>query len=271
MPSRITPFLLIALSAAAAPAASISVNFNISGNDNNAVDSDESATSIYAGANWNNLVTRASGQGVVEDAFALFSHSLNDDTGSAAATLATTIATGGGFSEFSDVSPAGPRGAFGEAGMMQSTLNFGGAFPSEVVTITGLGPAFTANGYYVIAYFDLGDVNRTYGLTVDDGSASETYWTQDISRADAGGTDSDNDDDGIMEWTLSTGTNSAEATPDANYAVFRGFSNASFTISGVSTGGRAVMNGLQIVALPEPSSAALALAAALGCALRRRR
>jgi hypothetical protein len=147
---------------------------------------------------------------------------------------------------------------------MQSRLNFGGsAAPGETLTITGLGPAFTDNGYKVMVFFDMGSsAARTYGFTI----GGTTYWTNDVT-----GTDADSNDDGLMEWRQALGTTSATATQSANYAVFEGLTADSFTIEGETTGGRAVISGLQVVAVPEPSSSAILLLLGAGFLVRRKR
>lgn len=122
-------------------AASISVNFRIGSNDNNTVDTDESATSLQnvSGTYWNNITVRNTGTaGAVEVAFD--GTSLIDDSGANAATLNTTIGIGQGFSQFGDVTSGANRGLFGEAGLMQSFLNYGGSVAGETITINGLDP-----------------------------------------------------------------------------------------------------------------------------------
>jgi arylsulfatase A-like enzyme len=231
--------LAVCIFVSSAQAQIIGVNFRIGTNDNNSVDADESATSMVpvSGANWNNITVRNSGTGSVNVAFD--GTALVDDSGTSAATLNTTIGVGGGYAEWADVTAGTARGAEGEAGLMQSHLNFGGSVSGETLTISELGTEFTDNGYKVLVFFDMGSgTSRTYGITI----GSTTYWTADVT-----GTDGDPDNDGLMEWKQATGTDSATATQSANYAVFDGLSASSFTIEGVSTGGRSIISGFQVV------------------------
>lgn len=244
----------------------ISVNFRISGNDNNSVDADETATSLVpaSGVNWNNITLRAAGAGSLENAFD--GTLLLDDAGANGATLNATFGAGEGFSEFGDATAGANRALFGEAGLMQSHLNFGAAAAGETITVNDLGPGFTGNGYAVYLYFDLNTAARRYGFTVDDGASVSTFWTADTP------TDSDSDDDGAIEWKLATGSTSGSATADANYAMYTGLSGSSFTVRGLSTGGRAILSGFQVVSsIPEPSSAALLVLAGADLLAWRRR
>jgi len=245
---RILPLFACLFASAVSEAQIISINLRIGTNDNNTVNEDETATSIMPieGNHWNN-VTVASTKGNVNVDFN--NTSLNDHLGNPAATLTTTITNGQGYASWSDLTDGTARGATGEAGMMQSYLNFGGAAaPAETLAITGLGSDFTADGYKVILYFDLGATTvRTYGFTIGE----TTYWTAEKNPGD-----SDSNDDGVMEWVQAAGTTSATATENANYAVFEGMTADSFTITGLSTAGRASLAAIQILSnnahIPNP-------------------
>ena len=124
---------------------------------------------------------------------------------------------------------------------------------------------FSANGYFVVIFNDIGSLGRTYGHNVSDGLVSATFWTTDTA-----GVYSDSKGDGVMEYVLATGTTSGTTTADANYAVFTGLTADGFTVSGASVSGRTALSGFQIIAVPELSSPALLGMSGL-CMLRRRR
>jgi hypothetical protein len=255
--------VVLAIPATADLISVISVNFSLTGNEGNSVGPDQSATQFadVGGQYWNNIVLRTTASnGTVEHAFD--GTSLVDDAGANAATLNTTIGVGGGYVALGNTSSPNQTST-GEAGMMQSYLNFGGSVPAETITINGLGSSFTSAGYEVYLFFDYNGA-RTYGFTVDDGTVSSSFWTADTS------TTADSNNDGVMEWNQAVGTTSGTATPNGNYARYTGLSGSSFTISGVSTSGRAVLNGMQIVAIPEPSSLVLVGLAFLSLAVFRK-
>ncbi|MGC4002105.1 MAG: hypothetical protein QM811_02720 [Pirellulales bacterium] len=132
-----------------------------------------------------------------------------------------------------------------------------------VITISNLGSAYTANGYKVVAFFNIGALSRNYGLRVDDGTTSATYFTNDTA------VDSDPTDSGAMTWLKATGVTSGTATSNANYAVFDGLNASSFNITGiVGVSGRSIISGFQVianpVAVPEPGTYGLL---AFACAL----
>lgn len=246
----------------------ININFAIGNppNDNNGVDANETAGVDVAanGQLWNVATTNTSGPANASffagnttggNSISLFdSHGNNN-----AASLTSTLAPTGGFTNFSDVSP-GVSGNTGDSGMFQSYLNFGGSAPGETLTISGLGGDF-ASGYDVYIYFE-GNLDRTYGFTI----GGQTIWGTDSLD------NSDINNDGIIEFAEGIGVSSGTAN-SSNYVVFRGLSGASFTISAQTLGGRAVINGLQIVAIPTPAAlpAGLALIGLVAVRGRRRR
>lgn len=227
--------------------APVSVNLGINLNDANAVDPGE--TSVVGnpdamaldGASWNNILLQNTGSSGVPTTFITNttggnSITLLDAVGNNAAELTSTIASGGGFSNFADVSSPN-QATTGDGGLFQSFLNFGAAVPAETLVVSGLGSEFTDRGYKVVAFFDIGNATRTYGLKV----GSQEFWTLDNP------TDSDPDNDGVIAWNRTMATTSGTAVTNANYAVFDHLTGASFTLEGVSTGGRTVLSGFQIV------------------------
>ena len=230
------------------PLPSISVNLQLGTNDNNGVDADEWGGVVPVGGNgWNQILTRdsADNYGVptpfITGSTGGNSFALKDDQGNpVAAELTSTLAAGGGYTNWANVSGAGV-GATGDAGVLQSYLNFGGTAPGETLTVSGLGSEFTDNGYEVYLYFGAGAAvvpSRQYGWSV----GGTTVWGDDDCD------NSDANDNGIIEWKRAQGTSAATAN-SANYAVFTGLSDPSFTISAQAVGGRATLNGFQIVAV----------------------
>ena len=187
-------------------AASISVNFCVGQTDASLVDSGEAATQFQSvdGTNWNhvllankkgsptNFITASTGGNFIR---------LRDAAGNTnAAQLTSTIPVGDGFCNFSYATPEPQLSNYGEAGMMNSYLLIAGA--AETFTVSGLGSAFTANGYKVFLFFDIGTnvANaRTLGYSVNDGLNSNILWT-----VDQVGDQSDTNDDGTIEWLQAT-------------------------------------------------------------------
>ena len=245
-------------------ATSININFSAFGADDESVNSDETAivgtdasdTAILgavnvSGSGWNNI--RLGDKAGIPETFTAATQGgmhidLIDDTGVDSG--ADLTSAGGNF--FANTSTATDnatnRAAQGEGGLMQSFLLLNG---NETVTISNLPSSLTANGYTAYAFFDIGVVTRTYGLTAN---GSPIFWTTDTT-----GTDSDANEDGLIDWLQATGTTAGSATTNANYAVFPGLSGSTFTITGdASVNGRSAVAGIQLVAnVPEPSTALL--------------
>jgi arylsulfatase A-like enzyme len=93
------------------------------------------------------------------------------------------------------------------------------------VTVSGLGSAFTDDGYSVYIYFDSIANDRDFAITID----GQTIVGSDRSTFN-----------GILVEASGAGI-------DSNYAVFNGLTTSSFDIDLDSTPGRAAVNGLQIV------------------------
>ena len=254
-----TVVVVMAISFHALPATAdsqISVNFNISGNDNNSVETAVGGLVPVGavdvdGSGWNNVITRGSGDG---DATTLTTASPINLIDNSTVNAAILTAAGGSFySHFTDnVDNVANRGAFGEAGLMQSDLLLN---TSESITISGLSTEYTDNGYDLFLFFG-GDLDRSYGFNVNDGTVDLDVYIDDDANPDA-----DADDDGLIEWIAATGNTLGTATDDATYAKFADLDGSSFTISGLAgSGGRSSLTGFQIVAkpaVPEPTSIAI--------------
>jgi PEP-CTERM motif len=138
------------------------------------------------------------------------------------------------------------------------------------ITVTGLSALFTGGGYQDLVYQNA-DSAGSFGYTVTD-NAGHTRTAYGLQTAGAGG-----------NYPLAGGTNgfagSTSANPAgpgsaANYVILSGLTGSNFTITaaaGTTGDGRVRPNGFQIVAVPEPSAAALAALGGLGLLARRRR
>ena len=234
----------------------ISINFSISLNDANSVDADETAVAgtdsidpaitnalNFSGSLWNNILLNNSGNTAPASFTAATqggnSIALIDSTGG---TVATMTSSGSFYCNFSDSTDiAGNRTAQGEAGLCQSFLNLNN---SETVSISGLS-SWAPNGYRVVAFFEIGAVNRTMGLTMSDGAESQTIWCQSFTSSDG-----DLDEDGLVDWIRATGTGSGSATTNGNFGVYQTvFAGDTLSIIGGQASPRSVVSGLQIIAL----------------------
>ena len=167
--------------------------------------------------------------------------------------------------------PLGSATGSGDQNMMKAYLdNFGG----QSITVSGLPTNFTDSGYYVYAYFNVDQVAQM-GFTVADNAGNTD--TRFGRQSGGNGTN----------YPLGGGTNGyvvsadsvnnfATATP-SNAIFLQGFNGSSFTLTGVNgigapgSGNRARINGLQIIAIPEPSSVLALLFGSVGLLFVRRR
>ncbi len=241
------------LAAGSAEATTISVNLRIGSNDKNSVDADETAGAVpVSGVHWNNI-TIAGTRGL-PTSFYSRSFQLKDDAGNAnAATLTSTLVSGDGYADWSDVTSSGNRGKTGDAGMMQSLLNNAADLDGgRHVEVSGLGGSFLTNGYSVYLFFE-GSNSRTYELTVTPttGSPMSVFGMDNGDNSDA-------NNDGHIEWRKATGTSMATAN-SANYARFAGLAAPGFAIDLDADTGRGSLNGIQIVESPQVTETAISI------------
>jgi hypothetical protein len=134
------------------------------------------------------------------------------------------------------------------------------------LAISGLGTDFTTSGYDVYVYFGSAlnfATNDPYTLSFSDGST--TYYAEvEEDVATYTGT-----------FSRAASTVSGSPTTSSNYVLFEGLSSANFTITAgnidnVTTDSSGAITGMQIVAIPEPSTLVL-VGLALGSLLFFRR
>ncbi|MGJ8649410.1 MAG: PEP-CTERM sorting domain-containing protein [Opitutaceae bacterium] len=259
-----------------ASAQSISVNFHV-GNDTDAQADHEitgtEAAGLDGNTTWNNINV---GDGATNSGATIFADTtLSDDNGdTSAATLGSTLTTGASSSWFVGyaASQASAEGELGLAGTNHDDLfnsylalnnpqGDGNPLDNFQLSITGLGTDFTTNGYYVIIYSDSDRRNtssnsrRSEFLVTPGGGLGTTVFVEDDDPAATVN---------IFDGTYILSDNSETGADYSNYTIVSGLTADSFTIDIFSDdGGRGAISGFQIVAVPEPSVAAL-LAGLLG-------
>lgn len=137
------------------------------------------------------------------------------------------------------------------------------------IVVTGLPAAYTTNGYNILVYYNNDNNLNTAGFTALDNLANTDtrYGHQVAANANypLGGPDG---------YIISTDPNS-NTTFSANIVQLSGLSGADFTLTGNAGSGqpsiRARPNGIQIIAVPEPSSMLFVLLGAVGLVFHRRR
>lgn len=253
--------ILLGLAALLPPghARSISVNMAVlPTTDAQRVDAGESSVSGIAGAesvdgaNWNNIPLRTTSAAGDPTVFRSSTQGgnrirLKESTGADSPVEMTSAGTF--YASFANTSSPNTTGT-GDAALMHGYLVFNS---SESISLAGLA-AWAPYGYKVYAFFDIGAVTRTYGVSMTDGTVSQIFWTADST------TDADVDNNGVIEWQATAAATSGSAVADANYAVFGDFTGDTLTISGDTfpLGTRAVLSGFQIVANPGPPLATIA-------------
>ena len=217
---------------------------------------------------WNNILVGNGGAPTGATIFA--SQSLTDNSGSAAASIASTLTAGTTSSWFvgyaassaADEEELGGPGAGGVAGLSDNNLfnsylalngPSGDGSPADnfVLSVSGLGSEYTTNGFNLIIYSD-----------TDRGAASNADRTNVFTVTPAGGsptsvlTEDDGSVGGVFDGTYIRSNNADTNDTFSNYTVVSGLTSSSFTIEVTSpgSGGRGGISGFQIVALDEPAS-----------------
>lgn len=130
--------------------------------------------------------------------------------------------------------------------------DYTGTTKPSTVELSGLNASF-ASGYYLIVY--LTGFNANLGASIDDGSTTYYYQAVDFTSSTW---------DGTLVQTTATADSGSGANPVAQYAIF-GSSSSPLTADTITLtertlyGGGAGIGGLQIMGVPEPASASVAL------------
>ncbi len=165
------------------------------------------------------------------------------------ASTGTTLTLAGGFGAW------GIGGATQDSDGTYNSAIFSGYYNSLGSTLTLGSIPFSAYDIYVYISSD-GD-GRTG--TVSDGTTTFSFSTDARAKVDAHGN---------FAFALTTDTGTGH--PSANYALYSGLTGGSQTFTIANTSDGMGFAGIQIVAVPEPSTLALAGLSLLGVALRRR-
>jgi len=206
-------------------------------------------------ANWNNITSGAQTGTTTGSA-------LVNDGG---ATTAASVTVFNRFWQDQVSTASGDHQIYSEYTNTSATAN-------GVVNVAGIGTGFTSNGYNVIVY--LGGTNDMGANTAIEVGANinggTDQWIRVIRRSPSF--------NGAWDSTpFSTEPLAQASAAESNYIMFTGLTASSFDInilkdpSSTNSWSRAGLRGIQIVAVPEPSSAALLGLGGLALFLRRRR
>ena len=212
----------------------IGINFYKTGTGSQMLDPSEEA-GVEPQVHWNNVYWNGKSQ-------------LHNDSG-----LVTAVSVATTTSKDRDATwvPVGPSSS-GDFRLMRQYIHSEGS--GMTVIVSGLGPPFTVHGYDVIVYFD-----------GENGGKNDVDW---VTRYDVGvdgtiiATVYGRDAKDTVQWdgtfVQAFGISAAAATA-GNYVRFDGLKASAFTLTAtpVTGMGQGPINGLQIIALPEPVSLAL--------------
>jgi len=255
-----------------AQAAAIGLNFN--GNDNvNLAAGDLAGAPGYAQLNWNNFDkyggdfpnTTTGGT------------SVKDETGVTVPNVRADFDATGEFNSGSSTATPNGRlmnGYQDSNGNPNSGTSLNSDQNRPYVGIFNLGTDYTSGGYSVIVYTDGDTTGRGGAFWIETANYSDgrnqtgtaitpTYYAQDPGNF--------NDTGFVQVTSIISGS-----PTQGNYIVFTGLTSANIVVRAdeiYDVGGfkRTPINGIQIVAIPEPASMAIAVAAGFGLLGRRRR
>jgi hypothetical protein len=231
--------------ASSASAATTAISWNFDRSDPSGTVSGTSLAGVAPVANWNNSVTPGAwGTINLSD--------LIDSTG-AATTLDLTCPVGiwgDGGASVQGTTPAMDADGTYNKRMLNNYVN------NNVTNVSLTQIPYASYNIYI--YFSSDTANREGSVT----DATSTFYFRTIGPSSVSGSNA----------TLTQATETSDLGTNAlgNYALFSNLSGASKTVT-VDIPDWGGIAGIQIVAIPEPSSAALGLLAAGGLLLRRRR
>ncbi len=239
-------------------AATIGVNFTRPTAGSNSLPSIEPTdiAGVHPAANWNNIASDS------QVGSATTTSGLIDDSGSATAASITY------FQRFWLDMP----NTTSANGILNSGYTNTSDTANGTITVSGLGTEFTSGGYDVIVY--LGGTNNMgagtaaeFGVTV----GGSTQWIRYVRPA-TGATQPDT----FSSTPFATEDEAQDSASSSNYIRITGLTDSGFELTilkdpdSTALWSRAALRGIQIVAVPEPSSFLLAGLGSLAFFRRRR-
>jgi len=206
----------------------ISVNFSGGGgqDDNKSGGPYQYDVHSVAGAtprnNWNNLVN-SSGTAIT----------LYDNLGGSAATVTYQASANSSLNINWHMDVYGTSINDPNRGLYNDFLNYFWADQGGAITISGLGPEYTTNGYSVKVYFSNPDASAKQCYQITSGTTSVERWALTDSATT------------LPTFVESRGTD-ANSAKLGNYVTLRGLTNSSFTLRGA--GNRPALAAFQVIA-----------------------